>query len=190
MTQALTDQRRLFAAWTELRSDFHTAVFGFFAIRSALRSARLFWLFTAILGSMASQAGQMHALSGHLPPVPAMMQPLGRLPGTNLLHLAICRPLRNREALTNLLRQLYNPSSPTFHHFLTPQQFTAAFDPTESDYQAVIDFAKTSGLTITGTCSNRALLEVRGRVSDADSNIVSSTIHPRGAVFRFPLPRF
>ena len=35
-------------------------------------------------------------------------------------------------------------ASPNFHHYLTPEQFTEKFGPSQEDYQAVIDFAKSS----------------------------------------------
>ena len=46
---------------------------------------------------------------------------MGFLPGTTRLNLAIGLPLRNGEALTNLLRQIYDPASAQYHHYLTPE---------------------------------------------------------------------
>jgi uncharacterized repeat protein (TIGR03803 family) len=86
----------------------------------------------------------------------------------NRLNLDIGLPLRNRDALANLLQQLYDPASTNFHRFLTPQEFAQQFSPTEADYQAVISFAKAHGLSIAGTHSNRTLLQVRGAVADIE----------------------
>ena len=113
-------------------------------------------------------AGQRQVLRGHVPAAAARLQPVGRLPATNRLELAIGLPLRNRAGLTNLLRQLYDPASAGYRQYLTPDQFTAAFGPTEPEYQAVIAFAKASGLTITGTHANRMLLDVAGAVADLE----------------------
>jgi subtilase family serine protease len=88
------------------------------------------------------------------------------MPSETNLNLAIGLPLRNREALTNLLEDLYNPASPNYRHYLTPEQFTERFGPTPEQYQAVIAFARTNGLTVTGKHPNRLLLDVRGKVSD------------------------
>ncbi len=54
-------------------------------------------------------------------------------------------PLRNKEALTNLLHELYDPASPNYRQFLTPEQFAEQFGPSEADYQAVIAFANAQG---------------------------------------------
>ena len=52
----------------------------------------------------------------------ANWQPTGRFPNTNRLNLAIGLPLRNQEALTNLLREIYDPASANFRHFLKLKQ--------------------------------------------------------------------
>ncbi len=120
-------------------------------------------------GSSSSAAGSQ-ILRGQVPAAIARLhlQPIGRLPATNRLRLAIGLPLRNKESLTDLLEQLYDPTSPNYHHYLTPQQFTERFGPTEEDYQSVIAFANTNGLTITGTYCNRVVLDVSGKVSDIE----------------------
>ena len=118
----------------------------------------------------APSATAQQILYGHVPETVARLhlRPIGRLPATNRLHLAIGLPFRNKEALTNLLQQLFDPRSANYRHYLTPQQFTDAFEPTEQDYQAVINFAKTNGLEVVGTYDNRILLDVSGKVSDIE----------------------
>ncbi len=84
------------------------------------------------------------------------LKPLRDLPPTNHLNLAIALPLRNQAELDQLLQEISDPSSPNYRHYLTPQEFTEKFGPTQSNYDAVINFAKASGLTVTQTYSNRA----------------------------------
>ncbi len=97
-------------------------------------------------------------LRGHVPAAIARfhLQPLRPLPATNRLNLAIGLPLRNQARLTRLLAEIYDPASTNYHHYLTPEQFAAQFGPTEQDYQSLINFAKTNGLTVTATYPNRA----------------------------------
>ncbi len=133
---------------------------------------RLTWLVAAILliatTSVFSAEPGREILSGHVPAEVARLAPNGRLPATNQLSLAIGLPLRNRAGLDELLRQLYDPRSTNFHQFLTPPEFAARFGPMESDYQAVIQFAGTNGLTVTGTYGNRVVLDVEGSVSNVE----------------------
>src|SRR5579859_5303188 len=109
------------------------------------------------------------------------LQPVSNVTGTQRLHLAIGLPLRNQAALATLLQQLYDPASPNYHHYLTPEQFTEMFGPSEQDYQAVIAFAKANGLTVTGTYSNRMLVDVDGAVSD-----IQKAFHVTMRLYRHP----
>ncbi len=93
---------------------------------------------------------------------------LGRLPGTNRLHLAIGLPLRDREGLTNLLRELYDPTSTNFHHYLSVAEFTERFGPTAADYEAVAAFAQSHGLQVVLRHPNRLLLDVEGTSGEVE----------------------
>ena len=75
---------------------------------------------------------------------------IGNLSSSQTLSLVIALPLRNQDELNQLLVDLYNPSSPSYHQFLTVDQFTAEFGPTQQDYDSVINFAKANGLTVVG----------------------------------------
>lgn len=166
MTASLTEARCALAETKETGKDSFPGRLNPFFLRCLFLGG---WLLIVLLNPAPARAGQLITLPGHLPPPDALTQPLGQLPPTNILHLALNLPLHNQVGLTNLLQQLYDPASPAFHHFLTPQQFNAAFRPTEQDYQAVLNFAKASGLTIVGTPSNRALVEVRGSVANVQN---------------------
>jgi hypothetical protein len=109
------------------------------------------------------------------------LQPLGRLPITNHLNLAIGLPLRNTPLLTTLLQQLYDPTSTHYHHYLTPQQFTDMFGPTEQDYQKLIAFVQSQGFTVNGTHPNRTLLDVNGSVGN-----IEKSFHVNMQVYRHP----
>jgi len=110
----------------------------------------------------AAPAGKV--LSGHVPSAVAHAANLGELAGTNHLHLAIGLQVRDAAGLDDLLHQVTDPASPNYQHYLTVGEFTERFAPTEADYQAVIAFAKSQGLHISATHSNRMLLEVDGKV--------------------------
>src|SRR5262249_38074900 len=55
-----------------------------------------------------------------------------------------------------------------YHQYLTPQQFTERFGPTEQQYQSVVEFARNSGLTVVETFSNHLVLDVEGSVADIE----------------------
>ncbi len=134
-------------------------------------------------GVLPAQTLQSQTLAGHVPEAVTRLhlKALGPWPATNRLHLALALPLRNQDAFTNLLRQLYEPASTNYHHYLTPQQFTDRFGPAAADYQAVIAFAKVIGLTVTATHPNRLLLDVSGSAAE-----VEQALHVKLLMYQHP----
>ena len=106
---------------------------------------------------------------------------VSRLPATQSMRLDIALPLRNEAELDGLLKDLYDPQSPLFHQFLSVQEFTERFGPTEPDYAEVIRFAEQNGLTVVATSPNRLLLSVVGPVDNVERAFqvtMSSYQHP------------
>jgi Pro-kumamolisin, activation domain len=93
---------------------------------------------------------------------------VGRLPAAQRMQLSIVLPLRNQTALTELIGRLYDPSSPDFHHFLSVNQFTQQFGPTAEDYQAVVDFAKANGFSVTDSAANRLIVPISGTAAQVE----------------------
>src|SRR5690242_13348280 len=48
---------------------------------------------------------------------------VGEASALQQLNLSIGLQLRNQQELQTLLREMYTPHSPIYHHFLSPQQF-------------------------------------------------------------------
>jgi len=94
---------------------------------------------------------------------------VGIVPRGQTMRLSIVLPLRNQEALTSLLTRLYDPSSPDYRRFLSVDQFTQQFGPTQADYQAVVSFAQSHGFAITSTPANRLLVPISGTVEQVES---------------------
>jgi len=125
----------------------------------------------------------LQVLHDHVRPAVASGQaaPVGFLPATERMNLAITLPLRNQTELTSLLDRIYDPSSPDYRHFLSVAQFTEQFGPTEQDYQAVVEFAKANGFTVTDTPSNRLLVDINGSVAQ-----IEKTFHVVMTVYQHP----
>lgn len=140
---------------------------------------------TVFFSSMATygQTVARQTLPNHVPRAIARfhLQPLHDLPESNRLHLAISLPLRNEPGLDQLLQQLYDPASAHYHQYLTPEEFTAQFGPTEQSYNTVIHFLETNGLTVTTTYSNRTLVDVSG-----DAATVNQAFHVTMRVYKHP----
>ena len=123
----------------------------------------------ALLAAAASGA-PLQPLSGHVPAGIFKLHTIGTLDPSQRLELAIGLPLRNQVQLTNFLDQLYDPASPAWHRYLTVEQFTKLFGPTESDYERLIAFAQSNKFKITGKYPNRMLLNVNATVAQIESS--------------------
>lgn len=146
---------------------------------SVLQAAVLAFCLTALAFPPKTLASQV--VHGRTSDAIKGLTPVDRLDGASKLNLTIGLPLRNRGALTNLLRDLYDPASPRYHQYLTASQFADQFGPTKEDYEAVQRFAGAHGLTVTGTHPNRTLLDVRGSVAD-----VEKALHVHLRVYQHP----
>ena len=93
----------------------------------------------------------------------------GRLPSTQTMRLNIVLPLRDQAGLDTFLAELYDPASPTYRHFLTVQEFTARFGPTQEDYDAVVRYAKARGLAVVGGSRDGMNVQVEGSVSSIET---------------------
>jgi len=74
-------------------------------------------------------------------------------------------PLANQSQLSTLLQNLYDPTNPGFHQFLTPAQFAQQFAPSTIDSTQVQEFLNKEGISVTGQSSDGAVLNVTGPVS-------------------------
>ncbi len=112
-------------------------------------SAAMFLLFT-ILFTIPGQAQPQPLLTRHVRDavVNGQAQFVGKLPATETLRFDMVLPLRDRTGLQNFLQELQSPASPSYHKFLTPQEFTARFGPSQEDWDALVAFAKASGFEI------------------------------------------
>jgi kumamolisin len=109
------------------------------------------------------------------------VQSNGQLPQNQMMSLDIVLPVRNRAALDQFVADVYDPASANYHHFLTPQQFTAQFGPTQADYDAVVQFAQLNGFTVTGGSRDSMDVQVRGPVS-----AVQTAFHVRMQTYKHP----
>ena len=133
---------------------------------------------TALLGvaSLVGASGESLAapaqvrLRGHIPQAAvAQAQLVSRVSSTEKISLALTLPLRDSVGLDTLLGRVYDPKDSLYRHYLTSEEFTRRFSPTEQSYQAVAAFARARGLAVTGTHSNRLLLDVTGTASTVES---------------------
>src|SRR5580700_11839677 len=92
----------------------------------------------------------------------------GKLPATQTLLFDIVLPLRDRAGLQNFVQEVQDPASPFYHKFLTPQEFTERFGPSQQDWDALVAFAKASGFEIINGTRDERDLRLRGTVANIE----------------------
>jgi kumamolisin len=120
--------------------------------------------------NLVCQAQPQSALTHHVREATVNGQAplIGHLPPAQSMRLVLVLPHRNEAELDQFLKELYDPYSPSYRQYLTVEQFTERFGPTQQDYNAVISFAKANGFTVVGTSRNRMNLDVQGTVASIE----------------------
>lgn len=116
----------------------------------------------------ATAASTFRPLMGHIPRAVSQAQAVSTLEPTRTLPMALTLPLRNQDELADLLRGLTDPNDARYGQYLTPQEFTARFSPTQADYNRAIAYARSVGLTVVDTHSNRTVLDVVASAAQAE----------------------
>jgi pseudomonalisin len=84
------------------------------------------------------------------------------------LHLALALAPRHAAAMTKALHAMYTPGSATYHHYLTPAQWKAAYAPSASSVAAVTDYLNAQGFRHVAATGNRLVVTADGTAAQAE----------------------
>ena len=121
---------------------------------------------------------------GNLSPLLRVSHLQGAHPSNRTLQMSVGLALGNQSQLSALLQSLYDPSSPNYRQFLTPEEFAQQFGPATAQRQAVIDYLARQGFTITQTYTD--LVDFSGSVSLAERVFgvtINDYLSPDGRIF-------
>jgi len=123
-----------------------------------------------VLASIIGEAQSLPALTRHVRDGVANGQAasVGRLPATRVLNFDIVLPLRDRAGLQDLLRKQYDPTSIFYHQFITPQEVTERYGPSQEDWDALVAYARASGFAIVGGDRDGRDLWLTGTVANIE----------------------
>jgi hypothetical protein len=110
---------------------------------------------------------QLHGYFGP-PPDPAVAALAGPVPPSTVVNLSVGLPVRDPAGLQSFVNQVSDPTKPNYRHFLTQAQFTGTFGATAADYNSVVNWLGSHGLTVTRTYSNNLLMDVAGTASQVE----------------------
>lgn len=111
-------------------------------------------------------------LSGNVHPLATARFDRGAAPEsmpTGRVTLVLERSAAQQQALTQYLADVQNPSSASFHQWLTPAQYGAAYGISDSDLQSVESWLSSHGFKIEKVPQGRNLVEFSGTVGQIES---------------------
>jgi subtilase family serine protease len=110
------------------------------------------------------------SISAHPDAAPSRAVPgfraVGSVPDNLPVTVSIAIPLRNLGMLSSLVKQVSDPTSPAFRHFLTDGQIAQSFYPTQT-YDRLMEYISTTGLTVQSTALDSSIV-VQGTASKVE----------------------
>ena len=94
-------------------------------------------------------------------------QLLANTPVNQTISLAIGLNLRNTANLASYLREITDPHSPLYRHYLNPASFAALYGPLPQSEAAISAFLRSQGFKITATYPNHLIIDAVGTVAQA-----------------------
>ncbi|HEY5003711.1 MAG TPA: protease pro-enzyme activation domain-containing protein, partial [Ktedonobacteraceae bacterium] len=120
----------------------------------------------AVKGGVA-QADTPVALDNQVDPTISQSQLVQSAPASQPLDISVGLQIRHSGEFNNLLSAMYDPASPTYQQYLTPDEFTQEFAPTDNQVQQVENYLQDQGMTVTSVAPDNLLLDVQSTVAQA-----------------------
>ncbi len=150
------------------------------SVRCSLRGLRLAaglvatGVVAAFVLPATSAVAALHGPRSQHGPAPVALAPLpvrngsahkiGPVSSAQAIRLTIGLRPPHMAAEQQFLREIQTKHSPLFHHYLTQAAWTARFGPSPAAQQAVLSWARGSGLNVTHLYPNRLVVDLSGRV--------------------------
>jgi subtilase family serine protease len=99
--------------------------------------------------------------------VPALAKPenfTGYKPLTDSVRMLISFDLQHPKELQELTEQLYDPASPLYHQWLTPEEFGRRFGRSEKEFNRAVQWLQEQGMEVDRPYSNRLSIGFTGTV--------------------------
>jgi pseudomonalisin len=90
---------------------------------------------------------------------------LGAAPASELLHVGVALPLRDKAVMDRLAVAVNTPGSPEYQHFLSPAEVTADFGPASTTVAAVESYLTSEGFTSVSAEPNNLIVDGYGTVA-------------------------
>jgi len=103
---------------------------------------------------------------------------------TKSINVTVWLNLHNKATLDSLVEEMYDPASPSYHHFLTMKEYTEQFAPSAQDMAQVHAFLTAHNMVVTSTDKANHFVVARTTVGDAQKafNVQINRVMVNGVV--------
>ena len=111
---------------------------------------------------------QLIVLKGNTHPLARLQYDRGAAPANlpmNRMLLVLQRSPEQEAALGKLLDDQQDKSSPSFHHWMTPEQFGQQFGPGDQDIQTIMSWLQSHGFQVAQVSKGRTVVEFSGNAA-------------------------
>jgi subtilase family serine protease len=132
--------------------------------------ARLLFAFAcfgaSLLMVMPAAAQQMTKLTGNHPEISG--SPAGAIARDRMVTMMVVFKARHPQELNSLMGEQQDPSSPNYHRWLTPQEFSQRFGPDSQQIDAVRDWLSAQGFEIVSSSPRQRSITFKGSAGLAE----------------------
>ena len=107
-------------------------------------------------------------LFGHLIPALRALRALRPTDCNQPIHLAIALQMRDKHALDAFLNEVNDPTSPNYHHFLSPTELAERFGQPQAAIDAMLAYLQSHGFSHVQVVKDHLLIDATGTVGMAD----------------------
>jgi subtilase family serine protease len=123
----------------------------------------------SLFSCIGTHAANMVAVNSDIPTALSTSIVTGHADANKMINLVLSFNLKHPKEATDYAMRVSTPGDPLLGKFLTPEQFGEKFGPSVDDYNKVLKWATTQGLTVIQQSKSHTSMVVRGTVNKLES---------------------
>ena len=145
-------------------------------VRAAVAVVGVAALGAFLMSGNAAAAGGKRAVVPDVKPAWATSaRATGTAPTSQSVSIRVGLKMRDQAGAEGLVRDLSDPSSPRYGHYLTPKAFTTRFAPTAASVDRVSSYLQSQGLKVTGVAQGNQWVNASGTVAQLNKAFATTS---------------
>jgi subtilase family serine protease len=143
---------------------------------------------TVLLWPATAQASNRWTVRNTAPDWASPSARAAAVPNSNRMVFSVWLGWRDSATLQTTLRSMYDPSSPSYHRWMSPEQFRAGFSPGPTQVAEVRSWLVKQGFSVIDVPENRLFVTASGTTAQVENafNVNINLYHLNGQLVRAP----